>query len=64
MSKHEEYQAKVNNYYKLYTDATLRIASNPQEWLKFIRTSCKNYKCDFRLFLDLKKQFLLLDLHF
>lgn len=48
MSKYEEYQAKVQNYYKLYTDATLRIASNPQEWMKFIRTSCKNYKCDFR----------------
>ena len=48
MSQNEEYQAKLKNYFNLYTDATLRIASNPQEWMKFIRTSCKNYKCDFR----------------
>lgn len=43
-----EYDNKVKNYYSMYENETKYIVATPTDWIRFLHTSCNNYKLDFR----------------
>lgn len=43
-----EYENKVKNYLRMLENETRYITATPEDWLKFLHTSCNNYKLDFR----------------
>lgn len=43
-----EYENKVKNYLRMLEKEARNITATPEDWLKFLHTSCNNYKLDFR----------------
>ncbi len=43
-----EYDDKVKNYYRMFENETRLITATPEDWIRFLHTSCNNYKLDFR----------------
>ena len=33
--------------YALYDEGVRELSSNPENWLTFLRTACRNYRCAF-----------------
>ena len=42
------FQTENNNLYDFYMKTVSYIAQTPENWMEFITSSCRNYKCDFR----------------